>query len=344
MSASAAPPGERYARLLIWYAFHKGETPVWKRLIEFWRENTAQSPSEKFTNNMMIQWMRLVGRGMMPSFQSSPYSPLIQAMSKMPMPGQRPEFNDFPTLLRRHIDFDEIAAWGPKADGPVLIIGAASVTSGRLRKFNSSKEAITMQHLLASAAVPNLFEAVSVGPDSMWDGLFSDNPPIDDLLRKGVVGAHNVPQELWVIKINPTTRAAAPERPDEITDRRNQLEGNVSLFQNLKWVELINDMILADAFRPEFLEEFDIPHPIRIPKAFLDEPDKPYHIPWIEMTADMQSTLDYLGKLDRSPENLDVLLANGEACGKAFLVEREKAITANAHLASPAPPARRGAT
>jgi NTE family protein len=320
---------------LVWYGFQKGDRPVWKRLIEFWRENTAQSDSEKLTNRFAIEWMRMVSRGLVPSFQSSPYSPFIQAMSKMQMPGQRPEYSDFPTLLRRHIDFDEIAAWGPQTDAPVLIIGAASVTSGRLRKFNSSKEVIKMEHLLASAAVPNLFAAVDLEGDALWDGLFSDNPPIDDLLRKGVVGAHNVPEELWVIKINPTARSHAPQTPDEITDRRNQLEGNISLFQNLKWVEMINDMIMADAFRPEFLEEFDIPRPIKIPKAFSGDPDKPYHIPWIEMTPQMQSKLDYLGKLDRSPENLDELLANGEACGKAFLEEREKMIAAAASVADP---------
>ena len=326
---------------LIWYALRKHETPVWKRLIDFWRENTAQSRSEQFSNKFIIEWMRMVGAGMMPSFHTSPSSPFVQAMSRFQTPGQRPEFSDFPTLLRRHIDFEEIAAWGPQSEGPVLIIGAASVTSGRLRKFNSSKEVIRMEHLLASAAVPNLFEAVDVDGDALWDGLFSDNPPIDDLLRKGVVGEHNVPQELWVIKINPTARATAPTKPNEITDRRNQLEGNVSLFQNLKWVEIINDMILADAFRPEFLKEFDIPHPIRIPKAFAGEADKPYHIPWIEMTDEMQSKLDYLGKLDRSPENLELLLANGEACGKAFLEERARRVAAADEIPVPELPARR---
>ncbi len=340
-TAISGTSGGALCATLIWYALRKHETPVWKRLIEFWRENTAQSDAEKFSNRFIIEWMRMVGAGMLPSFQTSPASPLVQAMSQFQAPGQRPEFSDFPTLLRRHIDFDEIAVWGPQTDGPVLIIGAASVTSGRLRKFNSSKEVIRMEHLLASAAVPNLFEAVDVDGDSLWDGLFSDNPPIDDLLRKGVVGAHNVPQELWVIKINPTARASAPTKPNEITDRRNQLEGNVSLFQNLKWVEIINDMILADAFRPEFLKEFDIPHPIRIPKAFAGEPDKPYHIPWIEMTDEMQAKLDYLGKLDRSPENLELLLANGEECGKAFLAERAKRVAVAGDIPVPELPARR---
>jgi len=311
---------------LVWYALCKGETPIWRRLMAFWRDNTAQSQTELMINDMAIEWMRMVNRGMLPMFQTSPSSPLMQAMSQFLSAGQRREFSDFQALLRRHIDFDELAAWGPQPNAPVLIIGAASVLSGRLRKFYSTKEPIRIEHILASAAVPNLFAAVPLDGDALWDGLFSDNPPLDDLVRKRIVGAGNIPQEIWVIKINPTARASVPVQPNEIADRRNQLEGNVSLFQNLKWIELFNDLILQDAFRPDFLADFDIPHPVRIPKAFEAEPDKPYHIPWIEMSAEMQRSLDYEGKLDRGPKNVETLIAHGEERGRTFLAERARRV------------------
>ncbi|MCX7310748.1 MAG: patatin-like phospholipase family protein [Hyphomicrobiales bacterium] len=307
---------------LVWYSLRKGEQPVWKRLIDFWHDNTAQNFSEEMFNSVMIEWMRLVNSGFLPVYQTSPASPLIQAMGQFASSGHRAEFSNFPALLRRHIDFDEIAAWGPQSKPPVLIIGAASVLTGRLRKFNSSQEAIRMEHILASAAVPNIFPAVPVGDDALWDGLFSDNPPLDDLVRKGVVGDGNIPNEIWIIKINPTARQSVPVMANEIADRRNQLEGNVSMFQNLKWIEMINDLILLGAFKPEFLEQFDVSQPVRIPKAFASEPDKAYHIPWIEMSAEMQQSLDYEGKLDRSRKNVDALLAHGEERGRAFLAER----------------------
>ena len=319
---------------LIWYSLRKGDQPTWRRLIDFWRDNTAQSPPEIMINNAMIEWMRMVNRGMLPMFQTSPASPLVQAMSQLAMAGQRREFADFPALLRKHIDFDEIAGWGPQPTTPVLVIGAASALSGELRKFNSSKEAIRIEHILASAAVPNLFPAVEVDGDALWDGLFSDNPPLDDLIRKGIVGEGNIPQELWLIKINPTTRAHAPMQPNEIADRRNQLEGNVSVFQNLKWMELINDLILGGAFQPDFLASFDLPQPVRIPKAFAAAPDKPYRIPWIEMSEEMQRSLDYEGKLDRSPANVDGLIAHGEERGRAFLAERARRVEATGPLAT----------
>jgi NTE family protein len=164
--------------------------------------------------------------------------------------------------------------------------------------------------------------------DALWDGLFSDNPPIDDLVRPRIVGAGNLPRELLVIKINPTARASAPVEPNEIADRRNQLEGNVSVFQNLKWIEVINDLILEGAFQPDFLAKFDIPQAVRVPKAFAAEPDKPYHIPWIEMSEEMQRSLDYEGKLDRSPANVESLIAHGEERGRAFFAERARLVAA----------------
>jgi NTE family protein len=313
---------------LIWYAIRKHETPIWRRLIDFWQDNTAQSEAELLINAATIDWMRKVNDGSLASFQTSPGMPLMQIMKHFMTQFHRKEFIDLEALLRKHIDFDEIAAWGPQPTGPVLVIGAASVLSGRLRKFISTKETIKIEHLLASAAVPSLFPAVEVDGDALWDGLFSDNPPIDDLVRKGVVGEGNVPHELWVIKINPTARSRIPVLPGEIADRRSQLEGNVSLFQNLKLVEVLNDFILGDAFRPGFPEYYEYTRPILMPKAFAEAPYRPYYIPWIEISDEMQRSLDYEGKLDRSPENINRLIAHGEERCRVFLAERERCLEA----------------
>jgi NTE family protein len=95
---------------LVWYALRKGEQPAWRRLIEFWHDNTAQSHPELLINNMAIEWMPVVNRGMLPMFQTSPSSPLVKVISQFLTAGQRREFSDFPALFRCHIDFDELAA------------------------------------------------------------------------------------------------------------------------------------------------------------------------------------------------------------------------------------------
>ena len=311
---------------LIWYSFMKGERPVWTRMMEFWKQNTAQGPVEHAINNFIVGSMRLVNAGMLPIFQMSPSSPVMQAMMETMTAGQRMGFSDFRGLIEAHIDFAEIASWGPRPQRPVLVLGAANVNSGALAKFASSREPIRVEHILASCAVPSIFPAVQIGVDAYWDGLFSDNPPVEELIRPRTMGADNIPDEIWLIKINPTRRKAVPVKPGEIIDRRNQLEGNISLFQQLGHLELINDMIAADAFRPEFLAQFDIKAPVRIPKSFDSDADKPYHIPCIEMPVELQDLLDYEGKIDRSEQNISQLIAEGEKAAALFLKERAEVV------------------
>ena len=40
--------GGAICALLIWYALKKGEEPAWKRLLDFWQDNTAQTDQERF--------------------------------------------------------------------------------------------------------------------------------------------------------------------------------------------------------------------------------------------------------------------------------------------------------
>lgn len=321
---------------LLWYSFMRGERPVWTRLMEFWKENTAQGVVEHAINQLIVDSMRMVNAGMLPTFQVSPSSPLMQATMEMMTTGQRKGFADFRGLLESHIDFAEIASWGPRPQRPVLVLGAANVTSGALAKFVSSREPIRVEHILASCAVPNIFPAVRIGADAYWDGLFSDNPPVEELIRPRSMGEENIPDEIWLIKINPTARARVPVKPGEIIDRRNQLEGNISLFQQLGHLEMLNDMILADAFRPEFLARFDIKTAIRIPKSFNSDPDKPYHIPCIEMPVELQDLLDYEGKIDRGSHNINRLITEGGKAAAVFLRDRAAAVAA----AATKPPAR----
>jgi NTE family protein len=109
---------------------------------------------------------------------------------------------------------------------------------------------------------------------------------------------------------------------DDILDRRNELEGNISLFQNLRRIEILNNLLLRGAFKDEFLEEFYIKEPIKIPRSFVELEDKPYYIPFIEMSDDLQNSLDYETKLDRNPEHIKQLIQDGEQQGKKFLESR----------------------
>lgn len=305
---------------LLWYALQKGESPVYKRLFEFWEDNTANTYHERLINDYGTRVIKLVGSGFIPQYNSSPSSPLAKFAAHFLTLGIRPEFTDLRVLLESHADFQEVATWGQQA--PVLILGACNILTGRLHEFSSYLEPIKVEHLLASACVPTLFPAVVIDGMAYWDGLFSDNPPISCLIKPEIVGARNIPNEIWVIKINPTTADHIPEEPMDILDRRNEVEGNLSMLQGLSYIGRINNYLIQGGFTEEFLAKTDIKEPIKIPKAYRDSPDAPYHIPRIEMSVDLAKSLTYESKLDRSPEHIDRLIRDGEAQGKRFLEAR----------------------
>jgi NTE family protein len=316
--------GGAICAFLIWYALKKGDDCVWKRLIDFWEDNTAQTYQERFFNDFVIKTLELASQGLIPQYNLSPSSPLFKMGVSLATQGLRSRFTDLKELLTTHIDSSELAAWGIQPEPPILILGACNILTGRLHKFNSYQEPMRIEHLLASACVPNIFPAVSIEGMAYWDGLFSDNPPIQPLIKRDYVGINNMPQEIWVIKINPTTSDKIPVTANEIADRRNQLEGNVSLFQSLREIEDLNIMMSREGFRDEFLAEVDVKEPFKIPKLFPEDPDQPYHIPMIEMSEDFAKGLTYEDKLDRSPENINRLLQDGEKQGKKFVEARFK--------------------
>jgi NTE family protein len=307
---------------LAWYALRKGDPVPWRRLVEFWAENTAQSPAEQALNNYVLGPLRAVSRGYVPLLNLSPCSAFVQSAIGVAARGFRPRFTDLRALLEAHVDFEELRRGGPSDVRPVLLIGAVNVLNGHLTQFTSRGFALRVEHILASCAVPSIFPAVEFDGGAYWDGLFSDNPPLNEMIRAKCVGPENIPDEIWVIKINPTGFACVPVLPDAIVDRRNELISNVSPFQQLRSVGAINDLLLDDAFRPEFLQRFDVQRPIRIPKCYREEPARPSHIPCIEMSPELQESLDHGSKLDRSPAHIARFMADGERQARAFLEQR----------------------
>ena len=298
-----------------WLALHLGHDNC-DDLIAFWQDNCAQTNREQFINNLMISWINAVNKGFIPTLNHSPATDYSKALSKLTTAGLRPEFSDLKKLLTMHADFNKMERF--KGKYPALLLGACNILSGRLTKFSSYLEVIQPEHLMASACIPNLFPAVEIGDQAYWDGLFSNNPPILSLIRPLFVGPV-MPEEIWIIKINPTTCDQIPIEVSEISDRRNQLEGNISLFESLNQVELLNIMLGSGALNMQHLAERSIYQEIKIPKCFPDDPDRHFHIPMIEMSPELQKTLSYASKLDRNPEHIKLLINDGIKQGTKFL-------------------------
>lgn len=72
------------------------------------------------------------------------------------------------------IDSDYLASGATR-----LTLGAVNVRTGRMRYFDSRDEAVGIDHVMASAALPPAFPAVMIDGDPYWDGGIYSNTPIE---------------------------------------------------------------------------------------------------------------------------------------------------------------------
>jgi NTE family protein len=192
-------------------------------------------------------------------------------------------------LLEAHVTFSRIPElWTPAS--PALFIGAVNVCSGHFRVFKNTE--ITVESVLASAAVPPVFPAVEVDGELYWDGLMSQNPPIRDL-------SWLQPDELWLIQLNPRRWSRRPVAMGEIIDRQNELIENLSLEQEVQFIQQLNEFIRTGQLVNPDLREITIRR--------------------IEMTRH----LDYASKTQRSPAFIADMMAYGEQQAEEFLHQLE---------------------
>jgi NTE family protein len=64
-----------------------------------------------------------------------------------------------------------------------LALGAVKVATGQMCYFDSRQEPLSVDHILASAALPPAFPAVRVKDDFYWDGGIYSNTPIEAVLE-----------------------------------------------------------------------------------------------------------------------------------------------------------------
>ncbi len=274
VTALSGTSGGAVCALLTWVGLQSGGPAEASRLLErFWRANSATSVSDRVANAWLVGLARLEGHVALPVL--SPYSYPEVARAALT------------DLLTRHVDVQRLTELqeAPGDDAPLLLIGAVDVATGAHRTFSSRRREITLNAVLASAAVPPLFRAVHEGDSYYWDGLFSHNPPVRELPDADV-------DEIWVIRVNPRASFREPKTLADIADRRNELAGNLSLEQDLYLIDKVNQW--ADRLGPPYR-----------------------HIQVREIALNLD--LDLPSKLDRKPSFINRLLDEGRSEAERFL-------------------------
>jgi len=245
-------------------------------LDSFWKDNSAISFHDSILNDWLLQTNRFFGNiGGTPTV--SPYLTPASSWAS----------HQLKSMLERHVDFGRIQRL-LKPSSPMLLIGAADVLSGEFKAFSSYRDSINVDMILASAALPTLFKAVHTNGGVYWDGLFTQNPPVREL-------PDAKPDEIWVIQIDPQTRAAESKTMPDIMDRRNELAGNLSLYQETYFIEKINEWVAEGSLS--------------------GTKHKVIEVKWIEMLWELDSE----SKLNRDPQFIQRMMAYGEDQAEAFL-------------------------
>jgi NTE family protein len=199
----------------------------------FWRRvsNAARfSPFQRGPIDVMLgRW----------TLDNSPVFLAMDLMARVVSPYDIPQWaggNPLAAVLAESVDFGALPA------GPIKVfVTATNVRTGRGRVFRNAE--ITPDVLLASACLPQLFQAVEIDGEPYWDGGYSGNPTITPLVRECDS------QDTILVPINPIERPGTPRTARDILDRLNEVSFNAVTLKELKMIALLRQV--ADPGRTE---------------------------------------------------------------------------------------------
>jgi NTE family protein len=141
------------------------------------------------------------------------------------------DINPLRDHLVKTIDFEKIRA----NDDLKLLIAATNVFTGKGVIFR--RHELTADHVMASACLPRLFQAVEINGVPHWDGGYSGNPPLWPLFYE----THT--DDAVIVQINPIERRQTPRTARDILNRTDEITFNSHLLAEMRAVNFVNRLI-----------------------------------------------------------------------------------------------------
>lgn len=204
-----------------------------KRLAAFWRGASIGGglpAPQRRAFDRMLPWMP----------GPSPMEVYARGLARFLSPYELNPLNLNPLrdLLVEQVDFETVRGFANLE----LFVSATDVHSGEARVF--SREEITADVVMASAALPLLFQAVEIDGVPYWDGGYGANPAVLPLVQ--AAGGTDV----LVVQINPLMRRVTPCTSQDIVDRINEITFNASLTAELRTLAMIAQLIDRGQLKP----------------------------------------------------------------------------------------------
>jgi NTE family protein len=140
-------------------------------------------------------------------------------------------FNPLRDLVSELVNFERVRGCGPLK----VFLSATNVVTGRAKVFKM--EELTVDHVMASACLPFLYQAVEIDGAAYWDGGYMGNPPLWPLFD------YCQSNDVVLVQINPFTRDGVPHRAAEITNRVNEITLNASLMRELRAIDFVSRLL-----------------------------------------------------------------------------------------------------
>lgn len=202
-------------------AARKALRSFWEGVAKAGRSNPYRStPMMAFLNSFTPAWTNYLAQwANMATHVASPYelNPL--------------NLNPLKEVLEELVDFERVR----KSTRIKLFIGATNVETGRIRVF--CNEELTADHLMASACLPQLFQAVMIEGQPYWDGGFMGNPALFPLFDVEAT------RDILIVQVNPIVRTGAPRTASDIAARMNEITFNASLLRELRAIEFVSRLV-----------------------------------------------------------------------------------------------------
>jgi NTE family protein len=166
------------------------------------------------------------------------------AMSLSPYEFNPFNLNPLHDILEAAVNFKAIRERSPIK----LYIAATAVRQSKAKIFRETE--LTAKHIMASACLPQVFQAVEIDGEPYWDGGFLANPPLWPLFYD------DTPDDILVVSLNPFVREETPKSPGEIMDRLNEITFNASLASELRAIgfvqKLLDEGLLKDTAKGRY--------------------------------------------------------------------------------------------
>ena len=199
------------------------------KLEDFWR---AVARKGRFSPVQRSPWDVLWGNW---SIENTPGYIWFDTMSRVlsPYVANPLNLNPLRDVVAEEIDFANVRA----CKDIDLFISATNVETGQLRVFSDGE--IDLDTVMASACLPQIFQAVEIKGVPYWDGGYGGNPAIYPFFKA------NDTDDVLLVQINPVVREQTPKTANEIQNRIDEITFNAGLLREFRAIAFIKELIAA---------------------------------------------------------------------------------------------------